>query len=78
MDDPGDLSPRDAWRDAARAAELAERLSRAAVDASADPAEGYRIPDAEVAYWASRVAVAAATAAHEVLAASTGLRDADA
>jgi hypothetical protein len=75
MDDLGELSPRDAWRDAARAAELAERLSRAAVDASADPGEDRRIPDAEVAYWASRVAAAAATAVHEALATTTELRD---
>jgi hypothetical protein len=78
MDDAGDLSPRDAWRDAAQAAELAERLSRAAVEASADPGEDHRLPDAEVAYWASRVAAAAATAAHEALVASTGLGDAEA
>ena len=77
MDDPGELTPRDAWRDAAQAAELAERLSRVAVDASADPGEDRRIPDAELAYWASRVASAAAAAAHQVLAADTGPGDAE-
>ena len=77
MDDSGELSPRDAWRDAAQAAELAERLSRAAVEASADPGEGHRIPDEEVAYWVSRVAAAAAAAAQQVLEAPSGPGDAE-
>lgn len=67
------LSPRDAWRDAAQAAELTERLSRAAVNASAHPDDDHRLPDDEVAYWSSRVAASSAAAAQTSL--STPIED---
>lgn len=59
-----------AWRDAVRAAELAERLSTAAATAVED-AEGRAIASAELAHLAEQAAAAAARAAARAAATAT-------